>query len=465
MLVVFSFITLFLSTVLLADDEFVRVLTEDNFDEVVAGSKRILVEFYAPWCGHCKALQPEYEKAAKRLHEENAVTLLAKVDATEYQPLARKYSVSGYPTLKYFVDGALDSPQEYNGGRTEDTIVSWVLKRELPAVTKLEHDAVDAFKKKNKATLIAFLPGDVDSNPAVKALYNVAESMRESIIVGLVQSDAGKITLFRQFDDPEVHFEGEITAERLEQFIQKEKFEVFGQITGENYQEYAERGLPFVWVAVEGSDAEHREPVENAIKPTAKKFKGELSFVWIDNTKYGQHVTNLGIKSIPGLLITGERNAKYLYQGDVTNSKDIEEWFAKFAKGEIPKFMKSQEPPEENNDSVFVLVGKTFEDVVGNNKNVFVEFYAPWCGHCKKLAPEYDKVGDAFKDSQNLVIAKIDATENDTPEEIRGFPTLIFYPKGSKKGVKYEGGRTSAEMIKWLEKQAKTESVGSKTEL
>jgi len=73
---------------------------------------------------------------------------LAKVDATESQPLASKYAVTGYPTLKYFVGGDVESPQEYNGGRTEDTIVSWVLKRELPAVTKLEAGGVDAFKKK-----------------------------------------------------------------------------------------------------------------------------------------------------------------------------------------------------------------------------------------------------------------------------------------------------------------------------
>jgi len=150
----------------------------------------------------------------------------------------------------------------------------------------------------------------------------------------------------------------------------------------------------------------------------------------------------------------------------VTNSVEVEEWFTKFANGEIQKFMKSQEPPQDNDESVFVLVGKTFDEVVGKEKSVFVEFYAPWCGHCKKLAPEYDKVGEKFKGSQNVVIAKIDATENDTPEEIKGFPTLMFYPKGSLKGTKYEGGRKASDMIEWLEKNTKSESAqSSKTEL
>ncbi|KAK4776483.1 hypothetical protein SAY86_005171 [Trapa natans] len=103
----------------------VVVLTADNFDEVVLNeNKDVLVEFYAPWCGHCKALAPTYEKVATAFKLEEEI-VIANLDADKHRDLAEKYGVSGYPTLKFFPKGN-KAGEEYEGGRDVDDFVNFI---------------------------------------------------------------------------------------------------------------------------------------------------------------------------------------------------------------------------------------------------------------------------------------------------------------------------------------------------
>lgn len=97
------------------DDKDVVVLKERNFTTVIENKKFVMVEFYAPWCGHCQALAPEYAAAATELKSEENV-VLAKVDATEENELAQEYDVQGFPTIYFFVDGVR---KPYTGQRTK----------------------------------------------------------------------------------------------------------------------------------------------------------------------------------------------------------------------------------------------------------------------------------------------------------------------------------------------------------
>ena len=87
---------------------------------------------------------------------------------------------------------------------------------------------------------------------------------------------------------------------------------------------------------------------------------------------------------------------------------------------------------------------------------MFIEFYAPWCGHCKKLEPIWVELGTIFNESK-VVIAKMDATANDGPEEVTGFPTLYFKKAGNKNNTidpkfLYQGDRSKADLLKFIQK-------------
>ena len=87
------------------EDKGIYVLNRDTFAHFVMPKDLVLVEFYAPWCGHCKRLDPEYVKAAKILKEKAPGVILAKVDASKESELAKEYMVQGFPTLTLFRKG------------------------------------------------------------------------------------------------------------------------------------------------------------------------------------------------------------------------------------------------------------------------------------------------------------------------------------------------------------------------
>lgn len=105
-------------------NEVVTILTDYNFDSVVDGSHSVLVEFYAPWCGHCKSLAPEYELVAQTFNKKSGV-IIANLDATAATKVAKRFDVSGFPTLKWFPRGST-TPEEYNGGRSATDFIDFI---------------------------------------------------------------------------------------------------------------------------------------------------------------------------------------------------------------------------------------------------------------------------------------------------------------------------------------------------
>ena len=125
--------------------------------------------------------------------------------------------------------------------------------------------------------------------------------------------------------------------------------------------------------------------------------------------------------------------------------------------GKLNSTLKSEEIPATQEGPVVVLVGKSFDSIVLDpTKDVLVKFYAPWCGHCKKIAPIYDEVATKLANNKNLIIAKMDSTLNETDKvSIQGFPTIKFWPAGKKDApMDFEGDRTVDGFVDFLTKHS-----------
>ena len=141
-------------------------LIPSNFDDIVLKSgKPALVEFFAPWCGHCKSLAPVYEELATSFESAKGKVTIAKVDADAEKDLGKRFGVQGFPTLKWF-DGKSDTPEDYTSGRDIESLTEFIQgkigikakgKKAAPSAVEMLTDS--SFKSQiggDKDVLVAF---------------------------------------------------------------------------------------------------------------------------------------------------------------------------------------------------------------------------------------------------------------------------------------------------------------------
>merc|ERR1719179_68469 len=440
-------------------EEGVLVLTNDNFQEAVDGNEFVLVEFYAPWCGHCKALAPEYAKAAGILAEKDSPIKLAKVDATEEGKLAEKFEVRGYPTLKFFKNG---KPMEYGGGRTADTIVSWVEQKTGPPAKALANaEEVTAFAEGKTVAVVGCFKDE--TTDAAKAFLAVASNMDDIPfgITGECSDVEGEgVVMFKTFDDGKALLTEGLTEEEIAKFVSSESLPLVVDFNHETAQKIFSGEVKSHFLLFSSVAADDHESKVAILKDQAMKNKGKMLFVTI-NTDEEDHKRILeffGIvdSELPTFraIRLGEEMAKFKPEDDTFDAANVKSFVSDFLAGNLKQHLMSEEVPEDwDKEGVKVLVGKNFHEVAMNEeKDVLVEFYAPWCGHCKQLAPIYDKLGLEFKDSEDVIIAKMDSTANEVEDiKVQGFPTIKLFKKETNEVIDFAGERTLEGMKKFLE--------------
>ncbi|OJA18975.1 hypothetical protein AZE42_00355 [Rhizopogon vesiculosus] len=444
-------------------------LTKDSFASTVNPEPLILVEFFAPWCGHCKSLAPHYEEAATALKDKEIK--LAKVDCVDQADLCQSHGVQGYPTLKVFRNG---EHTDYTGPRKADGIISYMIKQSLPAVSEVAASNLEEFQNADPIVVLAYVSSTTEA-PAPE-FSATAEKYRDDYLFGIT-SDAKAIAaagvtppaivVYRNFDDRVTEYPYPVsaaTARDIGDWVQQLSVPVLGEVNEGTYATYAGSGKPLAYLFVDPTDEKTDDHIA-AFKPVAAKYNDKINFVWIDAVKFGDHAKalNLPEPKWPSFVIQNlDLQLKYPYdQSKPFEAEALSTMVAEYLDGKLVAKLKSQPIPETQDESVFVLVGDQFDEVAfDDTKDIFIEFYATWCGHCKRLKPIWDSLGDHFADVKDqLVIAKLEAQENDLPPSapfrISGFPTLKFKPAGSREYLDYNGDRELESLIAYVEEHAK----------
>ncbi|KAG2455488.1 PDIA2 isomerase, partial [Polypterus senegalus] len=412
----------------------IMVLDESNFDRALQENKMLLVEFYAPWCGHCQALAPEYEIAAELLKQESSDIQLAKVDVTKEKGLATEFEIDSFPKLKFFIGGDRKNFVEF----TVDTLT----------------------------TLFKDIKGD-----ETRIFYEVAVEMVD-VEFGITDcKDAfqkyavgqDSVVLFKKFDEKRADFklmaDNKTDKEELMKFITFNSLELVTEFNEQNSPKIFEAKVKHHNLLFINKTLETHLALLESFRSAASEFRGKVLFVLIDINGNHDHVLDyFGLKKedIPAIrVIDTDSQKKYSLSEKEISSENILKLCLGVLGGTAQPHLMSQEIPDDWNDNpVKILVGKNFEQVAfDETKNVFVMFYAPWCAHCKELTPTWENLAEKYKDHENIIIANIDATANDIEVvSVPGYPAIKYFPAGKeRKIIDYNSQRDVETFSKFLD--------------
>ncbi|KAK2151762.1 hypothetical protein LSH36_352g00009 [Paralvinella palmiformis] len=435
--------------------------TDSNFDDSIADAELVLVKFYAPWCGHCKKLAPEFEKAATSLKNGDPPITLAEVDCTDAgKDVCSKHDVKGFPTLKAF---------------KRDGIVKYMRSKAGPTSKELKSvEAAEKYLSVNEHAIVGFF--ESMSSDLYKQFMKLADSLSEDFRFAYSTEKAvmdkygykENIVIFQpkklqnKFEDAQLKYDGEAVLHKMKTWVHDNINGLCGHRTTSNMDQFKKPLVVAYYDVDYMKNAKGTNYWRNRVMKVGKKLRDEgktIYFAVSGTDDFSQELSEYGLTGgeKPVVAARDASDKKYV-MSDQFSMENLEKFIRDFLDGQIKPYLKSEPVPEDNDGPVKVVVAETFDDIVNDeSKDVLIEFYAPWCGHCKNLAPKFEELGQKLAKETDVVIAKMDATANDVPSEyeVRGFPTLYYAPKRSKSNPKkYDGGREVNDFIKYLAKES-----------
>ncbi|XP_078661185.1 uncharacterized protein LOC144905411 isoform X1 [Branchiostoma floridae x Branchiostoma belcheri] len=488
-----------------ADSDVVH-LTDETFDTYIEEHASVLVMFYAPWCGHCKKMKPEYDEAATTLKQGNIDGILAAVDATKSPQVAKRFEVKGYPTVKYFKDG--EEAFGFND-RTADKIVDFMKDPQEPppppppeqpwqeveseVVHLGDEDFKSQLKRRKHALVMFYAPWCGHCKKAKPEFTSAAEKYKDDTKVTFAAVDCTT----QQGVCGQYEVRGYPTIKYFNYGKNPKDYE--GGREEADFVAFMSDPLnptpptpPPKDPAEEWAELEGAEEVVHLHDNTFEEFIQQQSSVlvmfyapWCGHCKamkpdYALAAKALKEDEIPGVLAAVDATVDRVLQSkyDITGFPTLKhfkdgEFNTDYNKARtmdaLVEFMKNPQkappppPPEpewsEVESEVNHLTDETFNSFIQQHSSVLVMFYAPWCGHCKKMKPAYQEAAELLMtEKPDAKLAAVDATKYSslgTKYEVRGYPTIKYFKNGEM-AFQYQKGRTTEDIVAFMKDPKET---------
>ncbi|XP_009794292.1 LOW QUALITY PROTEIN: protein disulfide-isomerase 5-2-like [Nicotiana sylvestris] len=312
-----------------AVDGKVLELEESNLDAAISTFDYMLVDFYAPWCGHCKRLSPELDKAAAILAELKQPVVIAKVDADKYSRVASKHEIDGFPTLKIFMHGV---PTDYYGPRKADLLVRFLKKFVAPDVAALNSDsAISEFIEEAGKSFPLFIGFGLNES----AISHLAVKYKKKAWFSVAKDFSDKTMEFYDFDKvpalialhPSYHeqsiFNGPFEEKFLEDFIKQSLLPLALPINQDTLKLLKDDERKIVLTIVEDENDERSKGLVKLLKAAASANR-DLVFAFVGFKQWQDFAESFEVSKKIKLpkMIVWDGNEEYF---SVIGSDSVEE--------------------------------------------------------------------------------------------------------------------------------------------
>lgn len=312
-------------------------LKDSDFESRIATYDIALVKFYAPWCGHCKRLAPDFDKASTTLKNDDSPVALIKVDCTVETKTCGKYGVNGYPTLKIFKNGQVSS--DYNGPRDAQGIVKYMRSKAGPTSRELKTDEeVAKFLDNVDQSIVGFFKSS--SSELAKEFLKFADQFAEEYRFAHVTEPSllakykheNEIVIFQpprlhvKLEPSEKVYSGEADVNKIKQFVIAEYHGLVGHRTSINEVTFKRKPLVIVGFRVDYlKDVKGSNYVRNRVIKVAKKLQDErvdVNFCISNTDEFRHEFTEFGFADTKPdgkyVIARGKNDEKYKMDGEYT---------------------------------------------------------------------------------------------------------------------------------------------------